>query len=115
MSPLPPPQPTSSNAPAGIRQATSRATVKCLPTLAFLQWLGSRRGVAGTITRYPLLDVCHAYQSLPRTSPPSGVRAYHQVVALMAPDRLLTLPSASATFMTAVWGLCATAVSHTSA
>ena len=52
------------------------------------------------------------YQSLPSVSPPFGVHAYHQVVALRVPARFRTLPSPSATFMT-VCEVCATAVSHT--
>src|SRR5947209_13612652 len=53
-----------------------------------------------------------AYQSLPRTSPPAGVQAAHQVVALTPDPRKRTLPSPRATLMPAVWGEEATALSH---
>ena len=48
------------------------------------------------------------FQSGPRTSPPAGVMADHQVVPLMPCETKRTLPSARLTLMPAVCGELAT-------
>ena len=47
------------------------------------------------------------YQSLPRTSPPAGVIADHQVVPLTPGATERTLPSPRPTLMLPVWGVLA--------
>src|SRR5882724_5464942 len=52
------------------------------------------------------------YQSLPSTSPPSGVKALAQVTGFIPCAKKRTLPSQRPTFMPAVWPVDANRLSH---